>query len=373
MASGFKSAADIGLGKDGNSILVPDMQAGMLYQLPITIPGAEVNQQPLAVDSLPAFANIQWEGWSPETDSGKPNQFRPIVLTHAGDGSNRIFLATEHGVIYVFENKDDVKTAKVFADLRDRVVYNDKQNEEGFLGLAFHPQFKDNGEVFVFYTTKHEKLTNIVSRFKVNKQHPELLDPTSEQVLIKYQKPFWNHDGGSLCFGPTAISTSCMAMVDQATIPLTMHRTWALGWARFSASISTHMTKARTMLSQGQSIRGTTGALPEIWAYGFRNVWRMHFDRQTVNCGPLMLVKTCGKRSTLSNVVATMAGIVAKAVIPLVPRVKPRRTNSASQSGSIIMIWVSPLRVGWSIVEKMSPRSRVSTCMLITSRAKSGR
>ena len=73
---------------------------------------------------------------------------RPLVLTHAGDGSDRVFVATEHGVIHVFPNDQKATKTKVFLDIQDRVVYDDNQNEEGFLGLAFHPNYKKNGEFF---------------------------------------------------------------------------------------------------------------------------------------------------------------------------------------------------------------------------------
>ncbi len=107
--------------------------------------------------SAPAFPNIKWTGWDPE-ENGKPTPLRPIVLTHANDGSNRIFVATQQGVIHFFDNDPSKKQeTKIFADLRDRVVYNDKKNEEGFLGLAIHPKFKENGEVYIFYTTNKQE------------------------------------------------------------------------------------------------------------------------------------------------------------------------------------------------------------------------
>ena len=61
------------------------------------------------------------------------------MLTHAGDGTNRVFVATQQGVIHVFPNDQKATKTKVFLDIQDRVTYNDKTNEEGFLGLAFHP------------------------------------------------------------------------------------------------------------------------------------------------------------------------------------------------------------------------------------------
>ncbi len=147
--------------------------------------------------------DLKWAGWSAETTSGKPNPLRPIVLTHAGDGSNRVFVATQHGVVHVFANDQKATETKVFLDIQDRVKYDDKTNEEGFLGLAFHPKFKENGEVFVFYTPKKENKVNVVSRFRLSKNDPTKLDPASEEQLVRFtDKLFWNHDGGTMCFGP---------------------------------------------------------------------------------------------------------------------------------------------------------------------------
>src|SRR5207244_1313268 len=157
---------------------------GTLTALPTTVPGAEVDETPLPLESEVAFPKLKWTGWQGVTDAGKVNPLRPLVLTHAGDGSNRVFVATEHGVIHVFPNDQKATKTTVFLDIQDRVTYKDDQNEEGFLGLAFHPKYKENGEFFVFYTTKKAKLTNVVSRFRVRKDDPSRADPSSEEVLL---------------------------------------------------------------------------------------------------------------------------------------------------------------------------------------------
>ena len=103
---------------------------------------------------------------------------RPIVITHAGDGSNRIF------------------------DHEEQVTYKDKENEEGLLGFAIHPNYKENGEFFLFYTTADAEHTSVVSRFRVSQDDPNKADSTYEEELIRIPQPFWNHNGGTLAFGP---------------------------------------------------------------------------------------------------------------------------------------------------------------------------
>ncbi len=104
-----------------------------------------------------AFPALEWANWKSETDEGKNIPFRPIVLTHPGDGSNRVFVASQHGVVYEFANDQAAKTSKVLLDIQDRCFYTDKQNEEGFLGMAVHPKFKENGKLYVYYTHKRSR------------------------------------------------------------------------------------------------------------------------------------------------------------------------------------------------------------------------
>src|SRR5439155_4198660 len=142
---------------------VPDMKAGTLTALPAQVPGAEVDETPMPVEVEVAFPNLEWTGWESEV-KGKIVPLRPLILTHAGDGSNRVFVATQHGVVHVFPNDQKATKTKVFFDISAKVRYSDGENEEGFLGLTFHPQFKKNGEFFVFYTDKKARLENVVSR-----------------------------------------------------------------------------------------------------------------------------------------------------------------------------------------------------------------
>ena len=163
---------------------------------------ADIDESPLPVKPVVAFPKLTWSGWKAESDDGKVSPLRPILLTHAGDGTNRVFVPQQQGIIHVFDNTDTAQETKVFLDLSDRVFYQDTENEKGLLGLAFHPKFKENGEFFVYYTVTDEEHTNVVSRFNVSKSDPNVADPESEEQLLRSSQPFWNHDGGTICFGP---------------------------------------------------------------------------------------------------------------------------------------------------------------------------
>ncbi len=277
-ARGFRDAAGLCLDSSGRRLLVADRGAGTLT----AVPGAEVDGRPLPLETAVAFPDLQWEGRKAETDDGKPNPLRPIVLTHAGDGSDRVFLATEQGVVHVFPNDQKATKTKVFLDLRDRVSYDDQKNEEGFLGLAFHPNFKENGEFFVFYTTKKAKLTNVVSRFKVRKDDPDRADPNSEEELLRISKPYWNHDGGAMAFGPDGFLYISHGDGGLGNDPYDNGQNLGVLLGKVLRIDVDHKDGGKNYaVPKDNPFVGRPGARPEIWAYGLRNVWRMSFDRAT--------------------------------------------------------------------------------------------
>ncbi len=249
------------------------------------VPDAEIDETPLAVQSDVAFPDLQWAGWKGEID-GKPNPLRPIVLTHAGDGSNRVFVATEQGVVHVFPNDPKATKTKVFLDIQDRVSYGDATNEEGFLGLAFHPKYKENGEFFVFYTTKKAKRTNVLSRFRVSKDDPDRVDPDSEEELLRIAKPYWNHDGGVLCFGPDGFlyfthgdGGAGNDLYDNGqNLDTLLGKVLRIDVDHKDAGVGAGLPRPYAVPKDNPFV-GRAGARPEVWAWGLRNVWRMSFDR----------------------------------------------------------------------------------------------
>jgi len=282
IGEGLKAAADCCLDRNGHDLLIPDMKSGTLTRLSTKIEGWEVNDSPLAVEVKPAFPDLKWTGWDDGSESGKVVPLRPILLTHPGDGSKRIVVPTQHGVIHTFDSDDAAKETKVFADLTDRVRYSDKQNEEGFLGLAFHPKFKQNGEFFIFYTDKKANLVNIVSRMKVKKDDPSVADPASEEELIRFEKPFWNHDGGTIAFGPDGYLYVTHGDGGAGGDP---HKNGQNLKTLLGKVLRIDVDKPAGGKKYGipadNPFVKTAEAAPEIWAYGLRNIWRMAFDRKT--------------------------------------------------------------------------------------------
>src|ERR1700704_1226244 len=95
---------------------------------------ADIDTSELKLKVEVAFPDVKWPKWEAVDDAGVQHPLRPILLTGAKDGTNRVFIPTEQGLFYVLPNDQKATTAKVFLDLTDRVVYDDKKNEEGLLG-----------------------------------------------------------------------------------------------------------------------------------------------------------------------------------------------------------------------------------------------
>ena len=175
---------------------------------------------------------------------------------------------------------------QTFLDIRDRVQYSDKQNEEGFLGLAFHPKYKENGEFYVYYTAKPTKAnphTSVISRFKVSKDDPNRADPQSEEVLLTIDQPYWNHNGGTIVFGPDGylyIGLGDGGFRDDPhgngqSLKTLLGKILRIDVDHKDAGLKYAVPKDNPFAGQGDKVRG------EIWAYGIRNVWRIAFDRKT--------------------------------------------------------------------------------------------
>lgn len=285
IAEGLQAAADACLDADGKYLLVPDMKAGTLVKLPTTIVGWEVDDSPAPAALEPAFANLKWTGWDDGSESGKPNPLRPVFLTHAGDGSGRVFVVIQQGTIHTFAGDAEAVPTKIFLDLSKQVRYSDKANEEGLLGFAFHPKFKVNGHFYVYYTDSRAKLANVVSRFTVKKDDPTVGDPASEQMLMRFEKPYDNHNGGTIVFGPDGMLYIAVGDGGAGGDPQRNGQNLETEFGkvlRIDVDQSGDLSAKQYYSSpQGNPFAGRIDAMNEIWCYGLRNPWRIAFDRKT--------------------------------------------------------------------------------------------
>ena len=210
---------------------------------------------------------------------------RPVYLTGAMDGSNRIFVVEQNGVVMWFDQTAEIPTSKVFLDIQDKV--SRKGNEEGLIGFAFHPDFKNNGLVYCHYsadevrTGKRKVASNLISQFKIS-EDPNVVDLESEKVLMQVDQPFDNHNGGAMEFGPDGFLY--ISFGDGG------YRDDPLGNGQKLSSVHGAIIRIDVNREQGDLKYGipadnpfvdVEGARPELYAIGLRNVWRFSFDRKT--------------------------------------------------------------------------------------------
>ncbi|MCH8922156.1 MAG: PQQ-dependent sugar dehydrogenase [Planctomycetes bacterium] len=245
-----------------------------------SVVAAEINTKPLALKGERAFPNLRFRMPGMPDAPGIPGM--PVIFTNAGDGSDRIFIGDQWGVIHVFPNDHSVKKTTKFLDFKKKVVYKPKQNEEGFLGLAFHPKYKQNGQFFVYYTTRDAPQTSVISRFRVSKDDPNKADPDSEQELMRIKQPFWNHNGGTIVFGPDGYLYVALGDGGSAKDPMGNGQNLGtiLGTI-LRIDVDHHDRGKAYAVPKDNPFVDHKGARPEIWAYGLRNPWRITFDRKT--------------------------------------------------------------------------------------------
>ncbi|MEX1042613.1 MAG: PQQ-dependent sugar dehydrogenase, partial [Pirellulaceae bacterium] len=207
---------------------------------------------------------------------------RPICLTNAGDGSNRMFIAEQQGVIHVLPNDPEVEETKVFLDIEGEVHFNPRQNEEGFLGLAFHPDYKNKGHFYVYYTTRREPNLSVISRFTVSKDDPDKADPESEVVLMTIPQPYWNHNGGSIEFGPDGYLYIGLGDGGSANDPHgNGQKLSTLLGSVLRIDVDKQDSGKNYAIPADNPFTESPLTRPEIYAYGIRNIWRLTFDRKT--------------------------------------------------------------------------------------------
>ncbi len=205
---------------------------------------------------------------------------RPVDLQHAGDNSNRLFVVEQAGVIKLFDNNPDASTTQTFLDIRENV--RDNGNEEGLLGLAFHPDYESNGYFYVNYTASDPRRT-VISRFSVNPNDPNSADATSELVLLEFEQPYGNHNGGQVAFGPDGHLYIAVGDGGSAGDPLNsgQNRSTLLG-SILRIDVDNPSAGRNYGIPADNPFSGTGDPLrEEIYAYGLRNPWRISFDAVT--------------------------------------------------------------------------------------------
>jgi glucose/arabinose dehydrogenase len=197
---------------------------------------------------------------------------KPLYLTHAGDGSGRIFVLEQDGVIRIVNERSIIQEIP-FLDIRSKVR---SRGEQGLLGLAFHPDFSLNGHFYVHYSDK--KGETVISRFSVT-DDPDKADSNSEEIVLTHPQPYGNHNGGQIEFGPDGYlyiglgdGGSRGDPKDNGQNPSTL----------LGAILRLDVDTVEPYSSpKGNPFVNSLDHRSEIWAFGLRNPWRFSFDRLT--------------------------------------------------------------------------------------------
>ncbi len=201
---------------------------------------------------------------------------KALYITQPALEKDRLFVLNQKGQIHIIKNGKTLN--EPFLDISDRVHGSlTPGSEEGLLGLAFHPEYKENGYFYVNYVDRND--TSVVSRFSVT-QHPDTADKNSEKILLKLAQPFGNHNGGHLAFGPRD---------GMLYIGFGDGGKWGDPYDNAQNLNTLLGAILRIDVNSGDPYSipvdnpfiGQKDKRPEIFCYGLRNPWRFSFDRET--------------------------------------------------------------------------------------------
>lgn len=212
---------------------------------------------------------------------------QPVYLTHAGDGSGRLFVVEKAGRVKIIE-AGSVRE-EPFLDITDRVSNN---GEAGLLSIAFPPEYADTGYFLVYYNHRDKNLVQpeagdqgindgfdtVVARFRVTAD-PNLADPGSEERILLRNQPYTNHNGGLIVFGPDGALYIGLGDGGSSGDPLGAGQDLST-WLGKILRIQVGPTGTYHLPPDNPFV-GQEDAQPEIWDWGLRNPWRFSFDRQS--------------------------------------------------------------------------------------------
>jgi uncharacterized repeat protein (TIGR03806 family) len=234
----------------------------------------------LRLDLAPAFPNLAFNA--------------PVAMAQApGDGS-RWYLLEKAGRLYVFDNVASASVRTLVADLSARV---DARAEGGLLGIAFHPQYASNAQVYLSYTSSDDAVADnganfrsVIARFTLA-AGGTALDPASEHPVLTLAQPFGNHNGGHIAFGADGYLYIGFGDGGSGGDPF--------GHGQDTRTLLGAMLRVDVDVTDAEYAAGTrykippdnpfaaspgcgaTTDCPEIYAWGLRNPWRWSFDRAT--------------------------------------------------------------------------------------------
>jgi glucose/arabinose dehydrogenase len=198
----------------------------------------------------------------------------PLLVTHAGDGSNRLFVVEQTGKVRIVKG-GDLQTA-AFVDISRSIS---RGGEQGLLGLAFHPSFESNRKLYLSYTDLNG--TSVIREYTTLASNPDRVDGSSGRTLLRVKQPYDNHNGGHIVFGPDGYLYIGLGDGGSGGDPgnRAQNRNTLLG-KLLRIDVNKRTGTLPYAIPSTNPYVGRTG-LDQIWAFGLRNPWRFSFDRST--------------------------------------------------------------------------------------------
>ncbi|MGH3133410.1 MAG: PQQ-dependent sugar dehydrogenase, partial [Gaiellaceae bacterium] len=200
---------------------------------------------------------------------------RPVLVT-APPGDDRLFVVEQTGAVRIVRGGEALPTP--FLDLRERVT---PTGESGLLSIAFAPDYSESGLLYAFYNARSGFGDIRIAEFRRDPTNPDLVEPGDGRTLLTIPKPYENHNGGMLQFGPDRYLYASVGDGDPGVLN-------PPGF--FSQRLDVLLGGILRIDPGGgdpyavpadNPFVGVEGARPERWAYGLRNPWRFWIDHQT--------------------------------------------------------------------------------------------
>ena len=274
LATGCGGGSSSSPGSNTGATPTPPISGGGLDFRPINLTCVAPDRTsggPTQVNVVDAFPNLSFS--------------QPVFLTQAPADGSRWFVVERAGRVLVFDDDPAVSNTQTFIDISSQV--DSGPGEAGLLGMTFHPNFAMNREVFLSYTETGAPLVSVISRFR-SLDGGTTLDPGSEEIILRVNQDFGNHNGGHISFGP------------DGHLYIGLGDGGSGGDPRDRAQDTTNLLGAMLRLDvdggapyaippdnpfAGNPIcaadHSSTQPCPEIYAWGLRNPWRWSFDRDT--------------------------------------------------------------------------------------------
>ncbi|KAJ3613858.1 hypothetical protein NHX12_020102 [Muraenolepis orangiensis] len=208
----------------------------------------------------------------------------PLAMVHANDGTHRFFVAEQLGVVWTYL-PDRSKLEAPFLNISRAVLTSSWEGDErGFLGLTFHPLYKYNGKLYVYYSVEvgfDERIR--ISEFHVSQHDMNLVDHGSERVLLEIDEPASNHNGGQVLFGDDGFLYIFTGDGGMAGDPFgkygnAQNKSSLLGKV-LRIDVDNNQRGPLYRIPPDNPFLRRRDARPEVYAYGVRNMWRCSVDR----------------------------------------------------------------------------------------------